>query len=48
MDEVRFYLGTYLNTPDYLKLPEKNIIPLEGSLPTTFDSRVNWPNCESI
>lgn len=23
MDDVRVYLGTYLNTPDYLKLPTK-------------------------
>jgi hypothetical protein len=39
MDDVRFYLGTFLNTPDYLKLPVKDIIPLEGAIPTSFDSR---------
>lgn len=39
MDDVRFYLGTYLDTPDYLKLPEKDIIPLESGLPTEFDAR---------
>lgn len=47
MDDVRFYLGTYLDTPDYLKLPEREIIPIEG-LPDSFDSRTAWPNCESI
>jgi hypothetical protein len=39
MDDVRFYLGTYLDTPDYLKLPQKPIIPIEGSLPASFDAR---------
>lgn len=47
MDDVRFYLGTYLNTPDYLKLPLKEVIPIEG-LPDSFDSREAWPNCISI
>jgi hypothetical protein len=39
MDDVRFYLGTYLDTPDYLKLPMKPISPVEGGLPTSFDAR---------
>jgi len=39
MEDLKYYLGTYLDTPDYLKLPLKEIIPLEGPLPTTFDSR---------
>jgi hypothetical protein len=47
MDDVRFYLGAYLDTPDYLKLPEKDIVPVEG-LPTEFDSRTEWSSCESI
>lgn len=40
-------MGTYLNTPNYLKLPPKEIIPIEG-IPATFDARTAWPNCESI
>lgn len=39
MKDVKFYLGTYMDTPDYLKLPEKEIIPVEG-IPESFDSRV--------
>jgi len=41
-------LGTYLNTPSYLKLPEADIHPIEGGIPTEFDSRTAWPKCESI
>jgi len=40
MSDVRYYLGTYLDTPDYLKLPKKTILPIEGDLPDTFDARV--------
>lgn len=47
MSDVKYYLGTYLVTPDYLKLPTKEIIPIEG-LPESFDSRTAWPNCVSI
>lgn len=39
MEDVRVYLGTYLDTPDYLKLPMKPIVPIEASLPTSFDAR---------
>jgi hypothetical protein len=47
MSDVKYYLGTYLDTPDYLKLPLKEIIPIEG-LPDSFDSRTTWPDCDSI
>lgn len=40
-------MGTYMNTPSYLKLPQKEVIPIEG-IPDTFDARTAWPNCESI
>lgn len=33
--------------PAWEKLPEKEI-EVEVDLPTNFDSRINWPNCESI
>lgn len=39
--------GTYLNTPPELRLPEKKMEPLKD-LPTTFDSRTQWPNCPTL
>jgi len=33
-------MGTYLDTPAYMKLPLKPIVPVEGSIPDTFDSRI--------
>jgi hypothetical protein len=39
-------MGT-LETPEHLKLPNKEITPLQN-IPENFDSRVQWPNCESI
>ena len=39
-------MGT-LPTPEELKLPVKQIKPLEA-IPTNFDSRQQWTNCESI
>lgn len=39
-------MGT-LETPEHLKLEEKDITPLED-IPENFDSATNWPNCESI
>ena len=41
-------MGTYLDTPEYMKLPEKDIVPLESGIPTNFDSREQWPKCASI
>jgi cathepsin B len=40
-------MGTFLDEPEEMKLPEKNIIPMNG-LPENFDSREQWPGCESI
>jgi hypothetical protein len=34
-------------TPQWMKLPETKLVALEA-IPETFDSRVQWPNCESI
>jgi hypothetical protein len=39
-------MGT-LETPEELKLPEKEITPLKD-IPTEFFSATAWPNCESI
>lgn len=39
-------MGT-LETPEELKLAEKEITPLED-IPENFDSAENWPGCESI
>lgn len=40
-------MGTFVDLTDDLKLPLKDIEPLED-LPDHFDSREQWPNCESI
>jgi len=41
-------MGTYLNTPAYLKLSRK-IHNMEGvKLPENFDARDAWPKCDSI
>lgn len=47
VQSVKNLMGTYMNTPAYLKLPLGQVPPVEG-LPDSFDSRVNWANCESI
>jgi len=39
MAYVKNLMGTFLDTPAYLKLPYKPIVPIEGSIPTTFDAR---------
>ena len=46
IDEIKSLMGT-LETPDELRLPEKDIEPLED-IPTEFFSAKQWPNCESI
>ena len=40
-------MGTKLDTPEDLQLEEKDITPLED-IPTSFDPREKWPNCESL
>ena len=40
-------MGTILETPEHLKLPEIDITPLED-IPTKFDSAENWPKCDSL
>jgi len=46
MDEIKKLMGA-LETPEELKLPLKDIEPLTD-IPTEFDSRTQWPKCESI
>ena len=45
-------MGTFRTTPEHLKLPLKTVEPewlgAEDSLPENFDSRLAWPNCDSI
>lgn len=47
LEEVKTLMGTILETPEELKLPERHMEP-RGDIPTEFDSRTAWPNCESI
>lgn len=48
-DSVKKLLGTVLETPEWMKLPQKNFSSYSvESLPTNFDSREAWPKCESI
>lgn len=46
MKEIEQLMGT-LETPEDLKLPLKDITPLEA-LPDNFDSREQWSSCDSI
>lgn len=46
MDEIKILMGS-LETPEEIKLPLKNVEELKD-IPTNFDSRTAWPNCESI
>ena len=46
LDEIKSLMGT-LETPEHLKLPEKDITPLPN-IPDSFSSAENWPKCESI
>ena len=46
LDEIKSLMGT-LETPDHLKLPEKDIKPLQD-IPESFNPAEKWPNCQSI
>jgi cathepsin B len=46
LEQVKHLMGT-LETPEHLKLPLKNIEPLQD-IPEEFFSAQAWPNCESI
>lgn len=48
MEDIKGQLGTILETPDFLKLETKPSSLGSESIPDNFDSRENWPNCESI
>lgn len=41
-------MGTFLDEPDFLKLPESTEDFGDLVLPENFDAREQWPNCESI
>jgi len=45
LDAIKKQMGA-LKDPSKT-LPYKDIVPSEN-LPDSFDSRTNWPNCESI
>ncbi len=48
-NSVKKLLGAYLDTPEWLQLPQKYFAELGvEELPTDFDSRTAWPKCESI
>jgi len=44
---VKKFLGTFLDEPEHLKLPLKEM-ELNLAIPDSFDSREAWPKCESI
>lgn len=46
MDEIKQMMGT-LETPEHLKLPEKEIVA-SVQVPDQFFSAENWPKCDSI
>jgi hypothetical protein len=46
LQDIVGLMGT-LETPEHLKLPIKKIEAIQ-SIPDNFDSRIQWPNCESI
>ena len=46
LETIKGMMGT-LETPEHLKLPIKDIEPLED-IPESFDSAANWPKCESL
>ncbi len=47
MDEIRMMMGS-LPEPDEIKLPPMAHSNIMSDLPTEFDSRTAWPNCDSI
>ena len=47
LETIKGMMGTILETPEHLKLPVKEIEPLKD-IPDSFDSREQWPKCESI
>lgn len=48
-NSIKKLLGTLLDTPDWLKLPQKDFSSYSNAaLPVEFDPRTAWPNCESI
>lgn len=47
LTEVKSLMGTILETPENLRLPLKDIEPLED-IPEEFSSAEHWPKCESI
>jgi hypothetical protein len=47
VQEIKTLMGTFLETPEHLKLPLKEITP-RNDIPESFDSRKQWPKCESI
>jgi cathepsin B len=47
MDEIKTMMGS-LPEPDEIKLPPMVHSNIMSDLPTAFDSRTAWPNCESI
>jgi len=50
--QAKVLLGARLDTPDELRLPSKEEVlgkdDLTASLPDSFDSRKQWPHCETI
>lgn len=44
LDEIKGLMGTYLETPEEMKLPLKDITPLED-IPESFDPTQKWPGC---
>jgi cathepsin B len=45
--DIKKLLGS-LPEPEHVKLPERLVFDNSLELPENFDSRVNWPKCESI
>jgi len=39
MEFIKNLMGTFLDTPEYMKLPLKQIKPIETTIPTNFDAR---------
>lgn len=47
MEDIKRLLGSKPE-PEWVRLPEKEDETINANLPENFDSRVQWPNCQSV
>ncbi|CAD8209473.1 unnamed protein product [Paramecium octaurelia] len=45
---LKTQMGTFLDEPEFMKLPESTVQFENLEIPESFDARVQWPNCDSI